>query len=221
MVRRPRGQLRQDILDTVIELLIDTGDVSAVSIDAVVDRVGCTPPALYYYFPTKNDLLLEACRVAFTNLANLIQDDVARIAGGSLEQLTRRGICLLHWAAKYPAMYRVLFMDGNRDVVRGNVFEEQGFQDLEGNLRAAVREGYLRKDTDPQVAALSLWGALHGFASLSVTFQVPVAQLENAVMVTCGPLLASMMTPRGLERAQQARSRSDHEIGSGDHGGRP
>ena len=37
MARRPRGQLRQDILDTVIELLMNTGDVASVSIDAVVD----------------------------------------------------------------------------------------------------------------------------------------------------------------------------------------
>ena len=77
MARRPRGQLRQDILDTVIDLLMDTGDVASVSIDTIVDRVGCTPPALYYYFPTKNELLWQACEAEFAKLADHIEDGVS------------------------------------------------------------------------------------------------------------------------------------------------
>ena len=95
MARRPRGQLRQDILDTVIDLLMDTGDVASVSIDTIVDRVGCTPPALYYYFPTKNDLLWQACEAEFAKLAEHIEGQVADV-----EARDRAGDRALHICAR-------------------------------------------------------------------------------------------------------------------------
>ncbi len=50
--RQRRGALRQAILDTADELLFTLGDARDVSIEAIVAAVGCTPPALYHYFPS-------------------------------------------------------------------------------------------------------------------------------------------------------------------------
>ena len=73
MARRPRGELKEMILDATDRLLFAAGDVQAVSIDAVVEAVDCTPPALYYYFPTKEILVLEACRRQFERFARELE----------------------------------------------------------------------------------------------------------------------------------------------------
>ena len=62
MVRRrsPRGsgdRLAGEIVDAAIELLIDAGDDSAVSIRSIAARVGVTPPSIYLHFADKQELL--------------------------------------------------------------------------------------------------------------------------------------------------------------------
>lgn len=201
VARRPRGQLRQDILDTVIELLIDTGDVSSVSIDAVVDRVGCTPPALYYYFPTKSDLLFQACDAEFAKLTEHLEEFAERNDSDTVTRMVRRGAALLQWAAEHPALYRILFMGSGRDgVVRGSTVEHAALQGAIENTRDAMAEGLLKPDLDPMLSTLSMWGVLHGFASMSVSFpDLSREVIETAMTTATTPLLQSIMTPRGLD----------------------
>ncbi|MFT3861042.1 TetR/AcrR family transcriptional regulator [Micropruina sp.] len=206
MARRPRGQLRQDILDTVIELLIDTGDVASVSIDAVVDRVGCTPPALYYYFPTKNELLWQACDAEFAKLAEHIDADVAGIVPtGPIVELAQRGSALLHWAVAHPALYHILFMGTRQDgLVRGGTRDNPALRATIANLQCGIAGGLVRPEINLQLTTLALWASMHGFASLTVTFpSIPVAEVELCMQAACTPLLRSLMTPLGLEEFER------------------
>jgi AcrR family transcriptional regulator len=202
VARRPRGQLRQDILNTVIDLLVQAGDVAAVSIDAVVDRVGCTPPALYYYFPTKNDLLWQACEAEFAKLAEHIEGQVADVdADSTLAALITRGQSVLHWAAEHPALYRILFMGTGRDgVIRGQTWDDPSLQAIVRNLDSAKSEGLVRPELDSQLVTLTLWGTVHGFASLTVSFPaIPVDVVGASMNAACAPILRSMLTPVGLQ----------------------
>lgn len=204
VARRPRGQLRQDILDTVIELLIDTGDVDSVSIDAVVDRVGCTPPALYYYFPTKSELLLQACEVEFQKLADHIEQGVAEAGGGTIMRLERRGFALLHWAGEHPALYRVLFMGGRRPAMAANerVGGDPSLRALSEHIQVAIDEGLI-KPQDVDLLTLTLWGITHGYASLAVSFQpIPLPALEAALGKAVRAMAVEIYTDAGLAAAR-------------------
>jgi len=199
VARRPRGQLRQDILDTVIKLLIDTGDVDSVSIDAVVDRVGCTPPALYYYFPTKTDLLRQACQAEFAKLARHIEASIAGVPGGSIARLEGRAYGLLHWAREHPALYRILFMGpGRPELTRDDVGEDPSLKAIRDNLDAAIAEGLIHPQ-DTGLLTLTLWGIGHGYASLAVSFpKIPVASLEAALDMAAGAIGRVMLTDAGM-----------------------
>jgi AcrR family transcriptional regulator len=198
VARRPRGQLRQDILETVIELLNGTGDVDSVSIDAVVERVGCTPPALYYYFPTKTELLRQACEVEFHKLADHIEAGVATTPGGSILQLVRRGYALLHWAGEHPALYRVLFMGTSRTalVTDSSLTEDPSLHALAANLEAAIDEG-LVQPRDVRLLTLTLWGVVHGFASLAVSFPIPMPALEASMRLAMEGVGDRILTEAG------------------------
>lgn len=201
VARRPRGQLRLDILRTVIELLIETGDVDAVSIDSVVDRVGCTPPALYYYFPTKTDLLREACETEFRRLADEIGSEVDQGPGGHIWRLRMRGVALLRFAKEHPALYRVLFMGpGRDDLTSGEALaDDPSLMATRQNLKDAMDDG-LMHPVDPDLMTLTLWGMTHGYAALSVSFpKVPLEALMAAFGKASEAMSATILTEAGLK----------------------
>ena len=60
--RLPKGegrQLRDEILVATERLLLETGSAQAVSIRAVADAVGVTPPSIYRHFADKTALIFE------------------------------------------------------------------------------------------------------------------------------------------------------------------
>lgn len=173
MPRRPPGELRQAILDATMELLRERQDPAKVSVDAVVSAVGCTPPALYYYFPTKGELILQACRDQYQAFAADLAAATPR-TGDPLADLAARGTAYLSWAREHPASYRVLFMTplGLRDpdLEPGQVPDLRAVPGLDGlvaDLERAAAAGH--PVGDPVLAAFALWATVHGFASLSIT----------------------------------------------------
>ncbi|MFN8195756.1 MAG: TetR/AcrR family transcriptional regulator [Nocardioidaceae bacterium] len=193
MARRPRGELRGQILDATITLLRERGEPALVSIESVVSAVGCTPPALYYYFPTKERLLWEACRLQYESFAADLEaatphsDDV-------LADLAARGEAYIAWAREHPASYRQLFMtrldvadpdapDPREPGALPDFSSVPGLSALVADLERARAAGH--PVGDPSLAAFALWGLVHGFASLSVTepdipFEFLVAGLHRA-----------------------------------------
>lgn len=176
MSRRPPGQLRADILDATIELLRERHDPALVSVDAVVSAVGCTPPSLYYYFPTKDHLLWEACRIQYEAFAADLEAMTPH-SEDPLAELRARGDAYLTWARTHPASYRQLFMttmrlrDPRPDTAPvgalPDLHEVPGLDGLVANLERAAGAGH--PVGDPTLAAFALWGVVHGFACLSIT----------------------------------------------------
>ena len=74
-----------------------------------VEAVGCTPPALYYYFPSKERLLHEVCRRQYRQFAEALEGQIAR-TGTAINELVARGHAYLDWAVSHPEHYRILFM---------------------------------------------------------------------------------------------------------------
>ncbi|MFZ1411203.1 MAG: TetR/AcrR family transcriptional regulator [Micropruina sp.] len=193
MTRRPRGQLRQEILEVVTQLLLDAGTPEGVSIDSVVDRVGCTPPALYYYFPTKADLLREACMLQYQRLAEDL-NAASSEAPDPVGELRERGLALMRWARTHPALYRVLFMSVQADTMPGSkIWEQPGLDDLTVNIERGIAAGVL-KPVDVSLTALSLWGLVHGYAAIAVSFpMIPMELLEGAFAVSGRPTMESLL----------------------------
>ena len=64
--RRGEGDaLRDEILDAAERLIVRAGDADAVSIRAIADAVGVSPPAIYLHFPDKDALVSAVCERRF------------------------------------------------------------------------------------------------------------------------------------------------------------
>lgn len=187
--RRPRARrgegerLRDEILEATSRLLVRTGDREAVSIRAVADAVGVTPPSIYLHFADKADLIRAVCERHFRALGHDVGEAVAGV-DDPLEQLRRRGRAYVRFGVEHPEQYRILFMsrpeqaDGPPDE---ELLEACGFSALTENVVRAMDAGAIGR-ADPLLVATGLWTVVHGITSLAVALpHFPVVGLDTLV----------------------------------------
>jgi AcrR family transcriptional regulator len=176
--RRPRARkgegaaLRDEILAATEQLLLETGSAEAVSIRAVAERVGVTPPSIYRHFADKNDLIFEVCAGHFAAL-----DEVLTRAGDGVddpvERLHAMAFAYMHFGLDNPEPYRILFMtradetpeEYKRVVLRDNA----AFDQVRRCVQECVDSGRFRPGfTDSFRLTIGFWARVHGLTSLLI-----------------------------------------------------
>ncbi len=168
MVRRrsPRGsgdRLAGEIVDAAIELLIDAGDDSAVSIRSVAACVGVTLPSIYLHFADKQELLDAVWSRYFENIDGVLAAACEGVED-PLERLVRMGVAYVRFAVGAPALYRLL------DARTPRKDHSPKGDELTASapfvrLHEAVSE---LVGSDPDAGVLEFWAAAHGIASLMI-----------------------------------------------------
>jgi AcrR family transcriptional regulator len=170
--RRGEGdRLREEVLAAARDLLAETGSETAVSIRAVADRVGVTPPSIYLHFPDKEALLDSVCVEVFTRL-DAAMEAAAEGAPTPFEGLRERGLAYVRFAIENPEHYRLVLMR-RHDLGIGPTDMEQlaaqgAFAHIVDSVRACQEIGVFVADEDPIQVALALWSAAHGVAALLI-----------------------------------------------------
>ncbi|MGI9023013.1 MAG: TetR/AcrR family transcriptional regulator [Acidimicrobiales bacterium] len=167
--RRGEGdRLREEILEATEALLVETGDAERVSIRAVADAVGVTPPSIYLHFADKAELLLTVGEGRFAEFDALLQQ-AATSVDDPMQALRQKGRAYVHFGVEHPEHYRILFM------VRG-----AGDRTLDEMPAAAAAFGHLVDDVqrcmdagvfaagDATLVAVGLWTNMHGLTSLLI-----------------------------------------------------
>src|SRR5688500_4868576 len=114
-IARPRARkgdgdlLRTEILEATERLLLETGSEEAVSIRAVADATGVTPPSIYRHFTDKQHLLFEVCARQLTRLDDAIEAACAGI-DDPLEAMRARGRAYVRFGVEHPEHYRIMYM---------------------------------------------------------------------------------------------------------------
>ena len=201
--RRGEGdRLRGEILAVAEDLLTDTADASAVSIRAIADRVGVTPPSIYRHFSDKEELLDAVCENVFTRLDQALED-AAAAASDPLDELMRKGHAYVEFGLAFPEHYRLVFMRQDPALQHGPPLEPAAVDDpLAGvALTGSNAFGHL-VDTVERVVALlpaelrpdafalacSVWTAVHGITSLRIAkCDFPWPPLETQLELIAGP----------------------------------
>lgn len=172
-IRAKRGdgdRLRLEILDATDQLLIEGGTTESVSIRAVADRVGCTPPAIYLHFFDKQELLFDVCARRFRQLAEWI-DSATEDVDDPLAALDAGTRAYVRFGLQHPEHYRILFM--GRSILTADQLDEMrrtgvtGLTRLVERCQACIDAGQVRA-TDASIMAHSLWALSHGVVSLII-----------------------------------------------------
>ncbi len=205
--RAPRGsgeQLREEILDATTDLLLETGHVKAVSIRAVAQRVGVTPPSIYLHFADKDALLDAVCARYFEKL----DEEMQQVAGQSgrdrpstIDVLRAQGLAYIRFAMKTPELYRIATMGEGRpgsDV--DMTLNSSAFVHMRNSVESLMAEG-IYPPGDATIAALELWTAAHGVAALLISRPyLPWGDAEEFAdrvlrAICCGQIVSGLIGP--------------------------
>ena len=194
--RRPRARkgegerLRDEILEAATALLAERGNKDAVSIRAVAERVGVSPPAIYLHFADKDELFYECCRVGFEELSRRLEE-AAATAGTALERLGQMGRAYIDYALERGPQYRVLMIGGQTGSVSPELIEDdpglRAFAVLVGTIREGIEAGEIRDDQDPVALAVAVWAAVHGAVMLLLSRQA-AGEAASEVMPDLPPV---------------------------------
>lgn len=174
---RPRARkgegdlLRTEILEAAERLLLETGSEEAVSIRAVAEVTGVTPPSIYRHFTDKTHLMFEVCARHFELLDKVIEAACQGV-DDPIEAMRARGRAYVSFGMDNPEHYRIMFMgpayatpDQWNDLLASGAFAN-----LVGGLQVAVDAGVLTACPGGDVTAMAMhvWANIHGLTSLLV-----------------------------------------------------
>lgn len=169
--RRGEGEkLRAQILEAASRLLVETGDEDAVSIRAVADAVGVTPPSIYLHFADKNDLMFAICERYMDDLDRATTEATAA-SDDPLERIVLSGKAYVRFGLDHREPYRVIFMRKPTDTPlpwqQDKIMNSSVFGHLRQNVAKAMEEGLL--GGDPLLVSVFLWATCHGLTSLLIS----------------------------------------------------
>jgi AcrR family transcriptional regulator len=195
--RRGEGELlREEILVAAEQLLVETGNEDAVSIRAIADAVGVTPPSIYLHFPDKADLLFAVCDRQFA-----IFDAVLEAAGATATDpaaaLERRAEAYVRFGLERPEAYRIMFMGRatmhDRHVHAVEKAGTTAFNHLVAAVQRAIDAGSMRADLDASRGAIFLWMGTHGITSLLISLSAfPWGDHDELIREMCQLQLRSL-----------------------------
>ena len=191
---RERDQVRSKIMDAARELFVRDG-YESVSMRKIAEAIEYSPTAIYQHFADKAALMQQLCQGDFQSLAHVFHD-LAQIAD-PVERIRQTGHTYIRFAARHPNHYRFMFMTPHAEIQgecemkaayaddpNKNNPNENSYLFLVVAVQQAIEQKRLRPElSDPQLVAQTFWAAVHGVASIEVTFRndpwMQMADLET------------------------------------------
>ncbi|MGH8859614.1 MAG: TetR/AcrR family transcriptional regulator [Jatrophihabitantaceae bacterium] len=169
--RATRGsgeQLREEIVVAAKKLLAEAGHADEVSIRAVADAVGVTPPSIYLHFADKSDLLGAVVADTFRELDDAMLSGAAE-ADSPMARLRAFGMSYVRFAVAHPEHYRLAAMDPcpRPNIEVDDVLRSSAFEHFNQTVVECIEAGLFAGD-DPLPITFALWATAHGVASLVI-----------------------------------------------------
>ncbi len=172
---RQRQELRGGILSAAREIASTEG-WGAVTIRKIAARVEYSPPVIYEYFDSKEDLLLELVRIGYAGQLKAIEK--ARDAFDDPEEaLLGMSGAWCRFAFEAPDLYQVMYGLGGVSTPTTELRKE-------GEKIAATMAGVLAevltkngKETEDVWEKVTIaWGTLHGLVALALAGRIPAGE---------------------------------------------
>jgi AcrR family transcriptional regulator len=204
----PRPKLKEQIPDLQAAIKevawqqIAEKGASALSLRAIARALGITAPAIYNYYPRRDDLVTALVIEAFTSFGDSqIEARDAFPAEDLLDRFRAIGLAYRQWALIYPQRYNLIF---GTPLPGYEAPQEQVFPSSVRSLNALVsvieafrHQGKLRADAFPEImpeyesqfiqwkncggevdilsfsVVMLIWCRVHGFVSLELSGHLP------------------------------------------------
>jgi len=164
---REKQEMKNLIIQGAMEVFLELG-YEKTSIRTIADRIDYSPATIYLYFKDKDSLFLEVQHVSF----GLLIQEMAGLADldDPVTQLREMGYRYIQFGIEHPGHYDLMFiindplvclMEDEKEWHNGH----QMYQVLVGVVERCIQRKLIRM-TDPQLATLMIWSAVHGLVAL-------------------------------------------------------
>lgn len=154
------SELRARILAEATRLFARKG-YSATSVREVVEASGCTKPALYYYFRSKDALFLEALREGTSVITRILEESMPTV---TVRDVMRGGLqSFIAHIYDHPMEMRLLMRaelqpDEGQPQFDFESLRARHLELIKRMLAVGVESGEIRKDVDLEDAAWAIGG---------------------------------------------------------------
>ncbi len=197
MVRPKQSEQHPDleyaIKETAREQIAEKG-AAALSLRAIARALDITAPAIYHYFPSRDDLVTALIVDSYHSLGNALQKSQAIAEASHYERIVASGHAYRNWALAHPEEYGLIFgtpipnyhapmeitgpaAAGSMSVLIGALHNawQDGVLKTEGALSSIPEmiQAWMDKfeyEGDPAVVqfAMASWSQIHGMVSLEL-----------------------------------------------------
>ncbi len=161
------GIQREQILKCACDLYLKEG-MEGLSMRRLAGCVGCTAPALYRHYGSKEEVMQDLVGEAYRLFAQYLYR--ALEAATPLERFLKAGRSYVDFALEQPALYEIIYVPAevlgvpNHDSPVGAQACAIG-QFWSDRVREMIDAGYL-KGGDPHAISMTLWAHAHGLLSI-------------------------------------------------------
>ena len=175
--RAPRGEghrLRGELIAAASRVLAELGDANQLSMRAVAEAAGVTPPSIYRHFADKQALLVAVLEERWTELNNALGKAVV---SDPFESLRRVCLAYVRFAGENPGHYRVLFSAAAPAGITAEKAQHPGtaaFFTLVGAIQRCLDAGAVASGgRNSWFLAAQVWIFGHGFVDLRIGQRFP------------------------------------------------
>jgi AcrR family transcriptional regulator len=158
---------REQILKCACDLYLSDG-IEGFSMRKLAKCVGCTAPALYRHYESKEEVIREVMSEAYRQFTQYLYR--ALEGATPVERFTLAGRSYVDFAVEQPALYEIIYLP--REILGGTDTDSEVAdqacaigQFWTDRVREMMDAGYL-KEADPYQVSLTLWGLGHGLNSI-------------------------------------------------------
>jgi AcrR family transcriptional regulator len=195
------ANLEVAIKETAWRQIAESG-AAAMSLRAIARELGITAPAIYNYFPRRDDLVTALIVDAFTSLGESQKDVIRDLPADNFPaRLSALGLAYREWAVTYPQRYQLIFgmpipgyeapaditvpaaagslvplIEMLQAIYAAGRLRVERFAEMTPELKSMLEAwSQFTGGTDPEVlySALVIWSRVHGLVSMEIGNQLP------------------------------------------------
>jgi len=163
---RKSEETRERLLDAAATVFSDKGYAGARLAD-IAERAGMHTPGVYYYFPSKEDLVEEVLRVGVARACGYVEERVAALPDGAsaldrLRAAIEGHVLMVLEIGDYTSANIRIFGQVPDDVRARHLADQRAYGNVwRALLEAARTAGEIRSDLDLGVIRMLILGALN------------------------------------------------------------
>jgi len=201
---RQKAELREQILAAARQIVLSQG-FGELSMRKIADAIEYSAATIYLYFENREAIGLQLCRESFEHLVGYMAP--AMQVADPRDRLIAIGRGYARFGFEHPEEYKLLFMTDSAFMEPVFAAEKQlddvddpggrAFQFVVDAVQTAADAGAIVA-TDSELIAETLWTAVHGVVSLTLTCrEVLVSSADALVETVCTTLLRGLAPASG------------------------